>query len=96
MFNNILKNISILKKFLFINSILSSLVENDLGSRSKVSVSPIRLSWSSKNITLSRFWKRNLVENKKLLMSSSTNFTSSLIRLSTVLFITSMWFEDFF
>ena len=78
------------------NSILSSLVENDLGSRSKVSVSPIRLSWSSKNITLSKFWKINLVENKNLLISSDWNFTSSLKILSIVLLIIFVWFWDFF
>ena len=41
-FSSIVFSISSLSKLS--NSILSSLVENDLGSRSKVSVSPIRLS----------------------------------------------------
>ena len=78
------------------NSTVSNLEENDLGSRSNVSVSPTKFNSLSKNITLSKFWKRNLVENKKLLMSSSTNFTFNLVRLSIVLLITSIWFDDFF
>ena len=93
-FSSIVFSISSLSKLS--NSILSSLVENDLGSRSKVSVSPIRLSWSSKNITLSKFWKINLVENKNLLISSDWNFTSSLKILSIVLLIMFVWFWDFF
>ena len=52
-FSSIIFSVSWLSKLS--NSISSSLVENDLGSRSKVLVSPIRLSWSSKNITLSKF-----------------------------------------
>ena len=93
-FSSIVFSISSLSKLS--NSILSSLVENDLGSRSKVSVSPIRLSWSSKNNTLSKFWKINLVENKNLLISSDWNFTSSLKILSIVLLIMFVWFWDFF
>ena len=36
-----------------------------------MSVSPIKLNFLSKNITLSKFWNKNLVENKNLLISSS-------------------------
>ena len=39
----------------FSNSIISSLWEKDLGSRSKVSVSAIKLFLSSRKITLSKF-----------------------------------------
>ena len=62
------------------NSTKSNLFENDLGSRSSVSVSPTKSNSLLKNITLSRLWKKNLVENKKPLISSSLNFISNLFK----------------
>ena len=78
------------------NSIISSLEENDLGSRSSVSVSPIKSSSLLKNITLSRLWKINLVENKKLLISFSLKLIPNLSKLSIVLLIILMWLDDLF
>ena len=89
--------ISTFSLFLFNSSIwiLSNLCENDLGSRSKVFVSPIKLNSLSYNITLSKFWKRNLVENKNFLISSSVKLILSLFIWSIVLFIICIWFEVF-
>ena len=78
------------------NSISFNLDEKALGSRSNVSVSPIRLRSLSKKITLSKFWKINLVENKNFLISSVSNCTSSLSILSIVLLIIFIWLIDFF
>ncbi len=78
------------------SSIISNLDENDLGSRSRVSVSPTKSNSLLKKITLSRLWKINLVENKNLLTSSSLNLISNLFKFSIVLLIILMWLEDFF
>ena len=75
---------------------MSSLEENDLGSRSKVSVSPTKSNSLLKKITLSRLWKINLVENKNFLISSSLNSIFSLSKFSTVLLIILIWLDDLF
>ena len=75
---------------------MSNLLVNDLGSRSKVSVSPTKLNWLSNKITLSKFWNKNLVENKNFLISFSINSTLSLEMWSIVLSIILMWLTVFF
>ena len=55
-------------------------------SRSITFVSPINLPSALKNWTLSKFWNRNLVDNKKLFKSFSSKFIFSL----------SIWFEVLF
>ena len=70
------------------NCTISSLLEKDLGSKSSVSVSPIKLNWLSKKITLSKFWNKNLVENKNFLISSSSNLIFNLTICSIVFSMT--------
>ena len=52
--------------------IISKFLEKDLGSKSKVSVSPTNANSLSNKITRSRFWNINLVENKNFLKDLSS------------------------